>query len=396
MKFRFLAGVMVSLALGILLACTTSNNQKPSQPGFLFVTTAGNASISSFSINLSSGALTAVGSPVATGGTPTAVAITPDGGVAFVVDGSAGTVTGFTVNSDGTLKASSSSVNTGANPTHIAIDSGGKFVFVANEGTFVDRTSGTISVFAINGTGLTQVSGSPFPVAAANSTGNGLGPGGLVVTPDGKFLYVANRFDDTIYSFSIGSTGTLTLLNPGAPGYSTGAAPVGLAITPDGGFLYVAVSGANSIAGFAICNQIVLNCKNPNAGPDGSLNPTSTPTVSAAVEPVALAITPDQKYLYAVNRTSSQVSEFSISSGTGNLTVLTSPNISTGTNPVSIAVRAGTTVTSTSNTIDYVYVANETSGTISIFSLDTATGVLGIVSQAFSAPSGQPTAVATE
>jgi len=58
----------------------------------------------------------------------------------------------------------------------------------------------------------------------------------LAVTPDGKFLYVANEFDGTITTFSVDTTsGALT----SGQIVLVGTAPSGMAITPDGGFLYV-------------------------------------------------------------------------------------------------------------------------------------------------------------
>jgi YVTN family beta-propeller protein len=400
MKLRFLAGALVLLALGILAGCTTaSNNNGSSQPGFLYVTAAGNASISSFSIDLGTGDLTLTGSSAATGASPTALALTPAFDAIFVANGQGsgqpGTISSYsTGSSGGSPKATGNSVNAGINPTHLAIDAAGKFLFVANEGIFSDPTSGTISVFAISGTSLSEVTGSPFQVAPLNSTTTGVGPGWLAVTPDGKYLYVANRFANTVSAFSISSSGVLTEVG-GSP-YTVGTAPAGLAITPDGGFLYVANSSSNNLSAFAICNQVVLNCPNPSLGPDGTLTAISGSPIAVTVEPVAIAVTPDDKYLYVVNHTSSQISEFSISSGSGGLTALSSAAISTGTNPVSIALRAGTTVTSTSTSINYVYIANETGGTISVFSYDTANGVLGVAEQPVPAPSGQPTAVAAQ
>src|SRR5438067_2609630 len=44
---------------------------------------------------------------------------------------------------------------------------------------------------------LTQIPGSPFPTAAGLAS-SGTGPAAIAVTPDGKFLYVANQFDGTV------------------------------------------------------------------------------------------------------------------------------------------------------------------------------------------------------
>ena len=167
----------------------------------------------------------------------------------------------------------------------MAMDAGGHFLFVANQGLqcipttgpTAGKTSGTVSVFAIQDKTLTEVPGSPFPSSAPNAP-SGTGPSGLAVTPDGKFLYVANQFDSTLTTFSVDASGVLTqgLVVP------VGTTPSAAAITADGGFLYVA--NASTISGFAICGQVLASCSDPTS-PNGNLTPVEGSPFPSGTQP---------------------------------------------------------------------------------------------------------------
>ena len=217
----------------------------------------------------------------------------------------------------------------------MAMDSAGKFLFVANQGLQIDPNSGTVSVFAVSNTSLAEVPGSPFVVAAPGAPG-GTGPSGVAVTPDGKFLYVANQFDSTVSKFSVDAAGVLTR----GPVVPVGTTPATLAITADGGFLYVA--NASTISGFAICGQVLTSCSDPTS-PDGSLTAVEGSPFPAGINPVAILPAPSGKFLFAVNRQSNQISQYKVATGTGVLTANTQAVISTGATPVGAAIRVGTT-----------------------------------------------------
>src|SRR5438105_1982541 len=158
---RTKSGWALALALlGLMTFIACSNSSKVRTSGFVWVATSGDQKLTSYSVNLTSGALSQLGSQVATGAQPSAVAMTPDGKLLFVANSSDNTVGVYTVNSDQTLKAASSAIPVGQNPVALAIDPSGKFLFVANQGTFAVNTTGTISVFTVSS--LQEVAGSPF------------------------------------------------------------------------------------------------------------------------------------------------------------------------------------------------------------------------------------------
>jgi 3-carboxymuconate cyclase len=114
----------------------------------------------------------------------------------------------------------------------------------------------SVTAFSVAANGaLTQVPGSPFLTG-----GNGLGGGffGAVhinVTLVGSFLYVTNDGSNNISAFTINpATGALTTV-PGSPfstGVSSGHLGISLAVTPDNRFLYAANIGSSNISIFSI------------------------------------------------------------------------------------------------------------------------------------------------
>jgi len=377
MKFRFLKHVLLPGLLLCLLACSNNNSTVVNGgAGLLFVTAQANTTISVYSVNLSTGQLSQNGNSVGTGAAPSAIAITPAIDAIFVANSGSNTISSYSITS-GSLAAASGTAKTGSIPMGLAIDPGGKFLFVANQG------SSNVSVFSISGTGLTAVAGSPFTtVPAGLSYPNGTLPTALAVSNSGKFLYVASQLADFVSAFSINSTsGALTPL--GVPFYNVGASPSGLAISPNGGFLYVANAGSASdnISVFSICDNVINSCSNPNS-PDGTLKEIAGSPFPAGLGPVAIAFDLNFNFAYVVDEGSNTVSQYSYGTGDGVLTPLSPATISTGTTPVSIAVRVGATGTNigntTTNPTDYVYVANNGSGSISTYTLTTSTGILNV------------------
>ncbi len=386
MGFRFLAITLLLSTLGLLSCGTTNSTTAASGTGILYVATQGDKGISAYSVNLGNGAITAIGKEATTGNVPSSAVVA--GNAVFVANSQDGNISSFTVNSDGTLTAVSGTQAAGVTPTGMATDAAGKFLFVANQGTFGNPASGTVSVFTISGTTLAAAPGSPFPTVTPGVL-TGTGPVSVAVTPKAGFVYVANQFTNTVTGFSVSSSGALTLL-PGSP-YPVGTSPSAIAVTPDGNFLYVANTGSNTVSAFAICANASLTCVTP----DGSLTPVAGSPFPAGLGPVSIAADPSGMFLFVADEQSNQVTPYKVSTGTGVLTVLSPAAISTGTNPVSIAVRAGSgALLGDGGTTNYVYVANTGSASISTFSYDTTTGTLTLVGGPITTIGNQPSALA--
>jgi 6-phosphogluconolactonase (cycloisomerase 2 family) len=395
MKFRFIGRVA---GLGLILAtlsCGNNNNSTAtSGTGLLFVAEQGNSTLTSYGITLSSGGLAGI-NEVATGTNPSAIAVNNAVNALFVSNSAANFVTSYSIGSDGTLTVGSNT-KTGQTPVALAVDPAGKFLFVANQGTFADPTSGSISVFSISGTTLTQVAGSPFLTESTGLTGSG--PVSVAVPPGGNYLYVANQFTNTVSAFSYdGASGKLTAV-AGSPYASCNlpntncVAPSAVAISPNGEFLLVANSGSNNVSSFAICAVVSTTCSTPN----GTLTAVTGSPFPAGIGPGAMAFDPGFNFVYVVDQQSNQVSQYSFGPGNGVLTPLSPATISTGTTPVSISIVSGVTTqyvgNPTYNTADFVYVANIGGTSLSIYALTTSTGLLG-TPEPFTTAAGQPSAV---
>ncbi len=71
----------------------------------------------------------------------------------------------------------------------------------------------------------------------------------VMASPDGRFVYAANRLHDTIAVFSIGAAGTLTYV---AEEWTRGDYPRSFNIDPTGNFLYVCNQRSDTITAFHI------------------------------------------------------------------------------------------------------------------------------------------------
>ena len=148
-------------------------------------------------------------------------------------------------------------------PRHIIVSSDNRFVYLLNE---LVATVTTLSLDPKTGL-LTEVSsasalppdtklvpGAPrgavgAPGAPPRNTDNDIWASDLHLTPNGKFLYAAERTSSTIGAFSVdGATGKLTYLGS----TPTEKQPRGFAIDPKGRFLIASGEKSDTISVYAI------------------------------------------------------------------------------------------------------------------------------------------------
>jgi 6-phosphogluconolactonase (cycloisomerase 2 family) len=92
----------------------------------------------------------------------------------------------------------------------------------------------------------------------------------VIVSPDGKFVYAANRLHDSIAFFSISEAGTLTFAGEA---WTRGDYPRSFNIDPTGNFLYSCNQRSDAIATFRI------NRKTGNLTFTGQYTPVGTPAI---------------------------------------------------------------------------------------------------------------------
>jgi 6-phosphogluconolactonase len=247
----------------------------------------------------------------------------------------------------------------------------------------------TVSSYSVN-----SCSGELTAATAGTvSTGaNAFGSEQMVVDPAGRFAYAANLMSNasdeaTISMFTVNSsTGILTPTTPAT--VPTGFFPQGIGIDPSGKFVYTANSDDNSVSMFTI-NQTT-----------GVLTPTTPSAVSTLANvitglessPDAVTVHPSGKFAYAVNEDDATVSMFTINSATGILTPTTPATVFTGPSPFEITVDPSG---------KFAYVPNNDSGGemtygISQYTIDSVTGVLTQNTPPAVAAGNGPTTVAVD
>jgi len=399
----------VSVVLSIIgfNSCSNGNGSTNSGTGFLWVATKGDQLVSSFTVDLSDGAVSSVRSSVDSGLNPSQLALTPDGATLVVanVDDNCGTaqapsycdrIRAFPINqADGTIGTAASPIQITANAfstpqgmkVGLAIDPSGKFLFVTHEGNSgpigsSGTVEGTISVFTISGTTLAPVGTPVLTTQLGDPTGTGPVAAVATTTPNvGGFLYVANQFSSTVSEYSYDTTGTLTFVT----NYSVAANPSALAFSREvantnrDNFLFVSNAGSNQVSVFSACVVATLNC----GGATGVLSPISGSPFPAPTGPGPILVDPTFDWVYVIEQSSFQISQYAFAPATGALSALSPAAISTGAGPV------GGGITRDGN---WMFVANSGASNLSAFEVG-ATGKLGLANTSTVLLANQPSAI---
>ena len=297
------------------------------------------------------------------GSPPPATNNTPPPGAAnqfaYVIDAVASEIRSFTMDGSGNLTQVGTAIGTGTFPHHVDVDPKGRYVYVANHGIndtpflsgFKITSASDASLVAINGGTGSFVTSDPA------TEGN---PHSSVMDQNGEYLYVvAGLGNSTLRAYKIDTTtGLPTLIQtPTLQSFPVGTHAHNITMSPNGQFVYVAGgpdAGLGEVFAF-----------NRNAS-DGTLTPRNT--ITGLVEATAVAVDPQNKFLYAASV--NQVSVFTIEND-GSLTPIPAPNTfdtqPNGSGPHSMAIHPnGQTL----------YTANINANTISVFGVNSTTGAL--------------------
>ncbi|HUQ76603.1 MAG TPA: beta-propeller fold lactonase family protein [Burkholderiales bacterium] len=153
----------------------------------------------------------------------------------------------------------------GTGPRHIVVSSDNRFVYLLNELTAevttlaLDAKAGTLSVASTAvalppehklSPGMPRGAvGTPGANQAPRDTTNDIWASDLHLTPNGKFLYAAERTSNSIAGFSVdGSTGKLTYISS----TPTEKQPRGFAIDPSSRFLVASGEKSETVSSYAI------------------------------------------------------------------------------------------------------------------------------------------------
>jgi YVTN family beta-propeller protein len=169
---------------------------------FAYVTNFGSNDVSMYTIDATTGALASIGT-IAAGTGPVSVAVDPVGKSAYVTNFGSNDVSMYTIDATTGALVFIGSIAAGTDPVSVAVDPAGKFAYVAN--LTGNDTDGSVSMYTIDATtgGLTP----------SGTIATGLSPTSIAIHPSGKFAYVTNSGSNSVSMYSIDSaTGTLTLI----------------------------------------------------------------------------------------------------------------------------------------------------------------------------------------
>ncbi|KDN75822.1 hypothetical protein DF19_19955 [Streptomyces olindensis] len=167
----------------------------------------------------------------------------PDGGHVLAVD--LGTDTVYTYRLDekaGRLtEVARAQTRPGAGPRHLTFHPGGRYAYVADE---VDNTVAVCSYDPASGR---------VRVGEAQSTGTGSGtsyPAQILVTPNGRYAYLANRGHNSLTRYAIEADGARLRLLDTVP--VDGDFPRQIALSPEGTLLFAANQKSSTVTVFHV------------------------------------------------------------------------------------------------------------------------------------------------
>jgi 6-phosphogluconolactonase (cycloisomerase 2 family) len=387
---------IVSLAVGLgitacsrdyVLAYVYATTAKPLAAG------SNNGGVSAYAVDYQTGSLVPLAdSPLAAGKNPVTLVAAPNGLSLYVVNHDDSTVMQFSIGTDGKLYLKNTINITGSFPTAAAIDTAGKFLYV----TFTYQLGpggqqlyspaspgpGGITVFPINADG---------GLGTASTVNVGTNPVAIAISPvtasAPSYVYVVDQEaspNATVLGFAQNaSTGALTP-TPGTVittvAGKTVATGYGAGVTPS------AIAADASSRFVYVTDQATNQVFGNGIGAGGTLVPMNTGPVPTGQLPVAVTVDPRAKFLYVANNTSGSVSAYAIDQASGA--------------PVGTAGSTSTTVGPRPNCVAiepalgrYLYTSNNLDNSISALKLDPHTGALTQVQNTPFPSSGLPTCV---
>jgi len=184
---------------------------------------------------------------------PAEVEFTPDGRLLIVTEKNTNLIDTFHVSAHGLLSAITSTASTGLTPFGFSIGRHDRLFVSEAFGGAADGSA--VSSYSTEG-------GKPEVITASAPTTE-TAACWLVITPNGRYLYVTNTGSASVSGFAIASDGTLTLITPGGKTGVTGAGPIDAAVSWNGHFLYTLNEGDGSVTAFVVHE-------------DGTLTPVGT------------------------------------------------------------------------------------------------------------------------
>ena len=333
--------------------------------------TVGTNTISGFDRHLDGSLTPLADSPFTAGGAGTgaglasqgAVQVTQDGHFLLAVDAGSNQVSVLRIGFDGSLQLVPNGVVSSGGPAPVSIAVHDNLVYVANAGAVGPNYTG----FNVNLFGQLQ------PLAHSTvSLPNGSQPGDVLFNSTGTNLVGTRVGTSEIDSFAVGRNGLLTEA-AGAPFTAQGLGPFGSEFRPTNP-QQLFVSNAHNGTGLGTVSAYSVAFK-------GSLTSIgASPVADDQTAPCWVTITPDGRYLFAVNTGSGDISSYQIAPN-GSLTLI-------GSTVVSNAAGVGATDPSVSPDGRTLYVNESRVDTVGAFAINNGGTLTELPSSPVALPAG--------
>jgi 6-phosphogluconolactonase len=361
---------MAGFALALLFAIGATSMSMAKT--FVYVSNAQDGNIDTYSMDMSTGALTPVGKTEAAK-LVMPMTLSPDKKYLYAVIRSQPTrVLTYAINpATGALTQKASAPLPDSMP-YVSTDHTGRFLFTASYG------GDKLAVSPIGENGLVEAEAIQVIPTGRNAHS---------IMPDrtNKFVYAATLGANQVLQFTFDSkTGKLTANEPPAVSPEAGHGPRHLAFSPDNKYLYVLNELSGHVTQYTIDpgkGTLTLVDSISSVPAEAGLAwgvaqaPVGATPAPASVAPkddkpkvwaADIQITPDGKFLYSTERTTNKIALFTVAPGTGKLTYVT--NFATEAQPRGIRIDP---------TGQYLVASGEKSDRVSVYKIDKGTGKLG-------------------
>ena len=293
---------------------------------FVYIACADDAEIAAMEMNLGNGDLNLIKKAKA-GKTVMPMAVSPDRRFLYASIRSVPySVASYSIDSSTGELTHLSTVPLPDNMAYISTDKTGRFLLAAS------YTGHKVSVNPIGWRGFVQPDPTQVMITGRNAHA-------ILPDPSNRFVYVPNLGSDQVMQLVFDEKGGILTPNKPAAVYTKfGAGPRHLDFSPNNRFVYVLNELNGTVNAYAFDNQtgLLSEIQSISAVPRDSKLPPGIPaagigapqsTPSAEREEIKCAdihMTPDGRFLYASERTSSTLAAFAVDSATGKLRYINS------------------------------------------------------------------------
>jgi 6-phosphogluconolactonase (cycloisomerase 2 family) len=380
---RIAMATLASVALGLgMTACGGGTI------GYMWVLGDQFNQITGYKIDDFTGNLTQiVGSPFTSNGVnPVSIVVKPGGRYVYVINqGTGGSPTTastssgvavYSVGGDGILTFQQSYATQGFVPVWAQFDGTGSFLYVLTKYSGLNDGRGSITAYSVDASTGRLIFQTNCQIKNPDGTCTNsfeVGPSPTMLKTTGGCLYTLDSGDNTIFPYSFGGSGQLTLTTPGSIPIS---ATTISSINGNGSNVFLTDLAANRILPFTVgsnCNLTTL------AG-------GSVPNLTGTSNPAYSLVDNTGKYLYVLNQSTtstqiqtpfSSISAFTLNPSTGQLAGISGSPYKVGSNPVCMVEDPSS---------QYVYVSNRNDGTVTGLVIDSTTGELSSLSRGSTFP----------